>query len=163
MNPSFMPADEAERVRLLHGLGVLDTAAEASFDTIARMASAQTGCPIGAVSFVDSQRQWFKASVGLGLAETPRRDAFCAHTILSHGLLAVPDAVADPRFTRSPLVTGNPAVRAYAGAPIVVDGRRIGAVCCMDRSPRVWGRHCEAVLHDLAELAAALVHTRWRA
>src|SRR5436853_930811 len=89
MKPSCVPADEAERVRLLHGLGVLDTAAEVSFDTIARMASAQTGCPIGAVSFVDSQRQWFKASVGLGLAETPRRDAFCAHTILSHGLLAV--------------------------------------------------------------------------
>ncbi len=163
MNPSFLPADEAERVRLLHGLRVLDTAAERGFDTIARMASAQTGCLVGALSFVDSERVWFKASVGLALTQTARRDAFCAQTILSPGLFVVHDALADRRFRTNPLVADLPPVRAYAGMPIVVDGRRIGAVCCMDLAPREFGPPCEAVLRDLAELAAALVQARSRA
>ena len=108
MNPFSQPADESERVRVLHALRILDTPAEAGFDAIARLAGARTGCPIGALSLVDSTRQWFKAVVGLGLAETPRADSFCNHTILSTDVLVVPDATQDPRFAASPLVTGSP-------------------------------------------------------
>ena len=160
MNPFSQPADESERVRVLHALRILDTPAEAGFDAIARLAGARTGCPIGALSLVDSTRQWFKAAVGLGLAETPRADSFCNHTILSTDVLVVPDATQDPRFAASPLVTGAPRVRAYAGAPIVVQGRRVGTVCCMDHVARAFDAGCEALLCELALIAGALLQAR---
>ncbi|CAG1016816.1 two-component system, sensor histidine kinase [Burkholderiaceae bacterium] len=160
MNSPPLPADDAERVRLLHELQVLDTAADPGFDALARLASTHTGCPIGALSLVDEQRQWFKASVGLTLRETPRDDAFCAYTILSPDLLVVPDASDDPRFSGNPLVTGGPRVRFYAGAPVVVEGHRIGAMCCLDHRPREFGEAERQGLADLAAVAGSLLQER---
>jgi signal transduction histidine kinase/CheY-like chemotaxis protein len=160
MNPFPLPADEPERVQVLHALRILDTPCEAGFDAIARLAGADAGCPIGAMTLVDATRQWFKAAVGLSLAETPRSDSFCTHTILSPDVLVVRDATLDSRFAASALVTGAPHLRAYAGAPIVVDGQRVGAVCCMDHVPRDFDADCVARLQELALVAAALLQAR---
>ncbi|WP_280150423.1 GAF domain-containing hybrid sensor histidine kinase/response regulator [Piscinibacter sp. XHJ-5] len=160
MNAFPLPDDEADRMRALQALRILDTSAEAGFDAIARLASAHTASPIGALSLVDSTRQWFKAAVGLSLLETPRGDSFCTHTILSNDVLIVRDAALDGRFVRSPLVTGAPHLRAYAGAPVVIDGRRVGAVCCMDHAPRDFDAGCQALLRELALIAAALLQAR---
>ena len=37
--------------------------------------------PIAALAIVDHDRQWFAASVGLDVTETPRAVSFCAHAI----------------------------------------------------------------------------------
>ncbi len=84
----------------------------------------------------DAQRQWFKSNVGLGgVAETPRDAAFCDHAIRDSALFEVADATLDERFAANPLVTGDPDIRFYAGAPIVLPtGERIGTVCVAYRS-----------------------------
>jgi GAF domain-containing protein len=101
------------------------------------LASVICGTPIAMVSLVDDQRQWFKARVGMDEQETSRDIAFCAHAILGPEPMVVPDATLDPRFADSPLVTENPNIRFYAGAPLTTaDGHSIGSMCVMDREPR---------------------------
>jgi len=132
-----LPVNETERLATLYGLNVLDSAPEKDFDDIVALAAAVCGVPMSLVSLIDTDRQWFKASVGTDLAETPRDLSFCAHAILGRDLLVVPDARLDPRFADNPAVTGECGVRFYAGAPLVTtDGYALGTLCVVDSRPR---------------------------
>ncbi len=164
-HPAPLPANEDERLERLRALAILDTAPEAPFDTLARLASSICGTPIALVSLVDHARQWFKANVGLpGVSETPRELAFCAHAILEGELLEVPDAQADPRFTANPLVTGEPGIRFYAGAPIeLAGGVRLGTLCVIDRAPRALSDAQRTQLCELARAVAEVLALRERA
>jgi signal transduction histidine kinase len=132
-----LPVNETERLATLYGLDVLDSAPEKDFDDIVALAAAVCGVPMSLVSLIDTDRQWFKASVGTDLAETPRDLSFCAHAILGRDLLVVPDARLDPRFADNPAVGGECGVRFYAGAPLVTtDGYALGTLCVVDSQPR---------------------------
>jgi signal transduction histidine kinase/ActR/RegA family two-component response regulator len=160
MIPPSSPADDTERLRLLQELQVLDTATDPGLAALARLASTQTGCPIGALTLIDTQRQWFKAVVGLDLRDAHRDDAFCSHTILGSDVFVVPDAHADGRFVHSALVAGGPKLRFYAGAPVRVANHAIGTLCCMDHQARELAEAARHALHDLAQLAGALLEAR---
>jgi len=133
---STHPANEAKRLAVLQRYRILDTAYEAIFDEIATVAARCAGQPMSAVSLVDAERQWFKAgsAKGGGNDEGP---AFCAtHHDPAH-LLVVNDATTDARFASNPLVTGDPGIRFYAGAPLVApDGSAVGTLCVIDSKPR---------------------------
>ena len=135
--PAF-PWDEPSRLASLHGYAILDTPAERSFDDIVLLAAHVCQVPIALVSFVDAQRQWFKARVGLEAPQPERDIAFCSHTIRhAEGLLVVPDARLDERFAGTPLVTGAPHVRFYAGTRLMSpDGHALGTLCVKDVVPR---------------------------
>lgn len=112
-----VPDNETERQRVLDSFNILDTEPDEDFDRITRIASQMLGMPIALVSLVDHERQWFLSRVGLDATETAREVAFCAHTICSSQLMVVGDARTDIRFRDNPLVTGDPHIRFYAGAP----------------------------------------------
>ena len=154
--------DEGRRLAALRELGVLDTLAEPAFDTITRTAAQLCGVPIALISLVDAQRQWFKSNIGLpGVDETPRDVAFCDHAIRESALMEVPDATLDERFAANPLVTGNPDIRFYAGAPIMLPGgERLGTVCVIDRAPRRLEDHQRTMLLSLAAIVAAMLTQR---
>jgi PAS domain S-box-containing protein len=93
--------------------------------------------PVALVSFVEEHRQWFPARTGLDARETPRETSFCAHAMLGDEVMVVPDATQDGRFAHNVLVTGEPNIRFYAGAPLVAeDGTPMGALCVIDLHPR---------------------------
>ncbi len=131
------PADEARRIDALRSTRILDSAPEAEFEDIVRIAAEMCGMPIATVTLVDTHRQWFKARVGITPQETAREVAFCAHGLTGGRPLVVADALADARFAENPLVTGDPSIRFYAGIPLHLDGgSAIGTLCVMDRVPR---------------------------
>ena len=129
---------ETDRLAALNSYEVLDTGSEKAFDDLVRLAARLTRSPIALVSFVDAERQWFKANYGLTVTETHRNHSFCAHAILSQDEpLVVGDATADPRFQSNPLVTGAPHIRAYLGVPLVnAEGHALGSFCVIDCTPR---------------------------
>lgn len=153
--PMPPPAEEARRLAVLQELAALDMPREAAFDDIAALAALICETPMAVVSLVDAERQWFMGRHGVEMTETPRHIAFCAHTILGDGLLQVTDATLDPRFARNPLVTGEPRLRFYAGAPLIAEsGERYGTVCAFDTRPRRLGAHQRDALTRLAGHAA---------
>jgi GAF domain-containing protein len=115
-----VPENEDQRMRILADYNILDSLPEQAYDDFAKLASAICGTPIALITLLDDHRQWFKANVGLGVSETPRSQAFCAHAIMDPGVvMTVEDATLDHRFAANPLVTGDPGIRFYAGAPLV--------------------------------------------
>ena len=160
MKSAPAPADESERLRVLHELRILDTEVDPAFAAIARLAQRHAGWAIGAISLVAESVQWFPASVGLAARQIPRDVAFCAHTILGEQALEVADALRDERFADNPLVLGAPGIRAYAAVPVRVDGHRIGTVCAIDAQPGRLAPEALAALHDLAALTGALLQAR---
>jgi diguanylate cyclase (GGDEF)-like protein len=146
--------NEAQRLRTLRALELLDTQPEERFDRLTRLARRLFDTPIALMSLVDSDRQWFKSRPGLDFPETPRDHAFCAHAILGEGVLVVPDAMSDERFRENPLVLRFPEIRFYAGAPVrAPDGTAMGTLCVIDHEPRQIGEEDVEALQDLAKVA----------
>lgn len=146
-------AGEEERVAALRGYGILDTPNEPAFDAIVSEAAKLFEAPIALISLIDTDRQWFKAKVGLEGLETPRTISFCTHAIRGPEVFVVEDAELDTRFSENPMVTGDPNVRFYAGAPLKTPtGKRIGTLCVLDNKSRgAWSDQEKAMLEALAE------------
>jgi GAF domain-containing protein len=156
-----VPQDEERRLRALQQTGLLDTEAEERFDRYTRIATALFDVPIAMVSLVDRDRQWYKSRVGTDTRETGRDRAFCAHVILGDEVMQVPDALVDDRFADSPLVTGEPRIRFYAGAPLSLgDGSAVGTLCVIDHRARNLDEGQLRLLSDLAKLVERELQTK---
>jgi signal transduction histidine kinase len=157
-----LPENEDSRLRALYELSILDTPAEQSYDDIAQLAMMVCQVPIAVVSLVDKDRQWFKSCLGLNATETHRDIAFCAHAILTPlDVLEVEDATQDYRFADNPLVTGEPGIRFYAGAPLLTQsGLVLGTLCVIDHQPRKLSNVQKSSLMLLANQVVKLLELR---
>ncbi len=145
--------DDTARLRELRRYAVLDTPLEEAFDRITRLAARLLRVPVSLVTLVDEDRQWFKSAYGWDKRETPRELSFCAHTIGFDEVMVVPDATSDERFKANLLVTGDPRIRSYAGAPLKsANGFSLGTLCAIDIKPRTFSADEQEILRDLAML-----------
>lgn len=158
----IVPADETERLAALRQTGLLDSEPEHAYDDLVAIATGICGTPMGAISLIDTDRQWFKARIGIDAPETSRQSAFCAHTILTpDDLLIVPDATLDARFSGNEFVVGGPGVRFYAGAPLRArGGEALGSLCVIDSVPRTLEPFQLDALRSLSRQVGALIELR---
>ena len=159
---SNLPEQEVKRLKALHQLLILDSPYECLFDTITRATSSVCKTPMALITFVDEDRQWFKSKVGIeGVTETPREGGLCYTTILSNEILEIPDALSDSRFNTNAFITGNPFVRFYAGAPIIMPlGERIGSLCVMDTIPNHLNEYQKLALEGFSKVVAQALLVR---
>jgi GAF domain-containing protein len=150
------PANEKQRLEVLWRYDLLDTPPDETLDDLTQLAAYVCRSPIALISLVDENRQWFKSRLGLTMTETARDISFCSHAILQRDVMVVPDAMKDARFASNPLVTAEPHIRFYAGAPLVTgDGHALGTLCVIDYQPR---RMAEDQLEALRRLARVVMH-----
>ncbi|HEX2555735.1 MAG TPA: GAF domain-containing protein [Microvirga sp.] len=157
------PVDPNEFLRLqtIEELAVKKHLPDETVDRITAFARARFDVPICLVTLVEADRQLFLSRQGLDVDQTPRSASFCTHTILASAVFVVPDARKDDRFRDNPLVTGEPFIRFYAGAPLVYrDEIRLGALCLIDRKPRTFSRGEQAELMMLADAVVSIVAAR---
>jgi GAF domain-containing protein len=158
-----LPQDEKKRLKVLWQYEVLDTVPEEVFDDLTELAARICEAPIALISLVDEDRQWFKARVGVTVKETSRDVSFCAYAITQTDLFVVPDATRDPRFANNPLVTSEPRIRFYAGAPLITpDGYALGTLCIIDVVPRELRPEQKQALRILARHVVSQLELRRR-
>lgn len=127
---------EADRIQDLNSFAILDSPPEINFDQLAQLASAVCMTPIALISFIDSERQWFKSSVGINLHEIPRHLSACNVTIGMHDMYEIPDlSLEEPgdciNFMK------KEGFKFYAGVPITSEaGHNVGTLCVIDHVPR---------------------------
>ena len=150
--PSRPPGDHEERrLRTLEQYDVLDAPPTEALDRITRLATRLFDVPIALVNFIDRENQWCLASTGLDLGRIARERSFCVHTIEQNEVMVVEDARTDDRFAGNPLVTDEPHVRFYAGAPLTApNGYRLGTLCLLDDEVRPFSSEDRETLLDLA-------------
>jgi GAF domain-containing protein len=158
-----IPQNESKRLKVLWQYEVLDTVPEEVFDDLTELAARICEAPIALISLVDEKRQWFKAKVGVSISETSRELSFCAYAITQSDLFIVPDATQDKRFASNPLVTSDPKIRFYAGAPLITpDGHALGTLCVIDKVPRELRPEQKQALRILARHVVTQLELRRR-
>ncbi len=151
--------NEPSRITAPRAYDILDTAEEDIFDSITHSAAEACSTPMAALCFTDTNRQWFKSSVGLSAKECCRDFSFCAHAINGQDLFVVEDTSKDVRFRHNPHVLGAPNFRFYAGMPLFsTNGLSIGTLCIFDTVPRRLSAQQAGAVKRLAESAMRILN-----
>ncbi len=138
MQVAPFPPDEELRIENLLSYGILDTEEENDFNELAELVAQICNCPYALISFIDQERQWFKARRNVNMKVCPRNLSICSHTILQEDVMVIKDTKKDQRFFDNPLATGVYKISFYAGVPIIsAEGFKIGTVCAMDKRPKL--------------------------
>ncbi|MBW4426730.1 MAG: GAF domain-containing protein [Nostoc desertorum CM1-VF14] len=128
---------EAKRLDALRQYQILDTEPEEAYDNLAQLAAFICGTSISLVNFIDENRQWFKAKVGLDVSEMPRCIGLSYLCQERRNVVVVPDTLADETLANNAVVTGYPYIRFYAGVPLITPkGDMLGTLCVIDQAPR---------------------------
>ena len=153
---------EKDRLKELYRYAVLDTEPEAAFERVVKLAQLLFKVPFILITFIDKDRQWFKASYGVEGCETDLASSFCVYTIQNDDVMVVLDARQDDRFAAMPVVTGAPHYRFYAGVPLKTpDGYNLGTLCILDRVPHPeFSAEARATLADLAGVVISELELR---
>jgi GAF domain-containing protein len=148
------PENEQARLAQLKALHILDTPNERIFDRMTARLARVFQVPIALISFIDSERQWFKAQFGLpdelAQAGTSRDLSVCGHMVAANEMLVVEDIARDRRFANNPVLKEH-GVRFYAGAPLRVGDQPVGSLCLLDVRPRRFSQEDRRVLQLMAD------------
>jgi signal transduction histidine kinase/ActR/RegA family two-component response regulator len=154
---------EAQRLASLESLQILNTLPEDTYDRVVRRVSEFFGAPICLISIIGKDDLWFKAKIGVDLECMPREASFCQSALEQGDVFVVTNALQDPRFAHHPIVMGAPAIRFYAGIPLVIEGnQKIGTLCIADTKSRPFDAAASSALKDFGALVVDELHLRLR-
>jgi signal transduction histidine kinase/CheY-like chemotaxis protein len=154
---------EEKRLAAVRACGLIGNEPIQSFDRIVRLAQATANVPTALVSIVDAEKIWIKASIGFGVDSLPSEGAFCRLGVEASDILWIEDTRTCSEFSSHEFVVGEPFVRFYAGAPILLpSGDAVGVLAIADQSPRPYCANLAQQLQDLAALASDQIELRRR-
>ena len=143
---------ESERLAILESYHIMDSGPEEAFDRIARFAADIFSAPMASVAFFDEKREWFKSKVGITESYADRSVSLCRHLIEGKEFVLIEDAERVPALADNPLVSGDPSIRFYAGAPLIAPGGMVlGALWIADTVARF--RTTQSQLQQLRNMA----------
>lgn len=150
------------RLTDLYSYDILDSDEEKEFNDLVNLASFICDCPISLITFVDQDRQWFKAKKNMPYDETPIESfSFCATAITENQVFVVEDALQDEVFSNYKIVTDDIKIRFYAGSPIQSSsGNNLGTICVIDTKPRKLSVQQLDALNTLSRQASKLLELR---
>lgn len=133
------PVTDRHRLAVVGSLRLIDTPREPVFEEIARVVARLLDAPFAFVTVVDDLRSFWKAAYGVndGTRSNTVAESFCQYVIRSRAELLVDDAAVHPITRQNPSIDSM-GVRAWAGAPIVIDDQVVGSFCVVDTVPRQW-------------------------
>lgn len=159
---TIMNYTEQQRLTAVERFKNLDESVAQDLNDIVALVSEICGTPVALVTVLDNEVQWFKATVGTDVTQTPRGISFCNNTIQQEGVNIIYDMLQDERHNQNPLVTGEPNVRFYAGSPLITkDGYAIGSLCVVDMQPRDLTVHQQKALQVMSKQVVNLMELNW--
>jgi GAF domain-containing protein len=144
-----------DRVRAVYATGLMDTEPRPEIEALARKAAEALDAPIGLMTLIDADRQYFAgrfdADAEPGSSrETPLDVSYCKYVVARKAPLEITDAQRDPLVRDNPGTVAS-GVRSYLGVPLKgEDGSVLGSFCVVDRKTREW---TSEDLHDLEGFA----------
>ncbi|WP_119717182.1 GGDEF domain-containing protein [Cognatilysobacter tabacisoli] len=130
-------AAEPRRRAALEAYAILDTAPEAAFDDIVRLACMLCDVDAAAIAFADIDRFWFKARRGIDVDGIPREPALSEAVLAAPGTLEVPDRLAVPSLAGLSLPLEDGPACFIAAAPLRdPHGSVLGALFVSSPRPR---------------------------
>lgn len=153
--------NEEERIAALYQLNILDTEAEEAYDNIVVLAAQICETQMATITFIDKNRVWIKAKVGIELNEIDRGVAFCSATAAQQELFIIPDTLEHSYFCNNILVLHEPYIRFYAGLPLInEDGYTMGHLSIFDTKPKDLNPHQISALRMLAHQVVTLIKSK---
>jgi PAS domain S-box-containing protein len=145
--------NEADRLRILHELRILDSPPSLEFDTLTYLASLYCCSPIACIYFTDVDRVWFKSKIGFTAKEFLRKQFIFSEVNEKQKLFVVEDINQDKRFASSIFVVHEPKIRFFASVPLVdTMGCILGAICVSDKESRNLSDEQKQALVELSHL-----------
>lgn len=152
---------ETVRVQAVKQFDQFNLQLDAELQDIITMASEICDTPIALISLLDEDTQWMKVRIGVDVMSAPREMTFCNHAIAQHEVFIIPDTLQDARFANNPFVVQEPALRFYAGAPLVTrEGLILGTLCVADKKPHQLDKHQELMLKMLSKQAINIMELK---
>ncbi|MBM9594351.1 histidine kinase dimerization/phosphoacceptor domain -containing protein [Roseitranquillus sediminis] len=149
------------RLGALVATGLVGSAREQDFDDIVAYVAELCEAPVCLISLVEDERQWFKATHGTELRETPISQSICLHALTEDEILEIPDTALDPRTVDNPLCQGPEAFRFYAGALLRLENEiPLGTLCVLDHKPRHLTSHQRRTILLLARQVVRQIELR---
>lgn len=160
------PLKDLDRLREIAELDLDSPEVDEILESIIREAAEHLDLPIGVVSIVLDEAQYFKAMFGVdgwvGASRgTPVEWSFCRNVVINKSEFVVENALEDETMKDSPLVH-NEGIRCYAGIPMVTSrGNVVGSFCVKGREERHFSERDLEALRGYA--ARAMAHIELRA
>src|SRR3954452_684812 len=125
---------------------------EAELQSITAEAARVLRVPVAFVGLLNGDQEIVRAMTGWNVASIP---SFAVRIRDARDVVIIGEPESDPRLAHHPMVTGEPHVAFYAGAPIVdASGVFLGALSVLDGKPHVVTAEQAAALRALARHAA---------
>jgi signal transduction histidine kinase len=159
---NIIPENDSQRIAALESYKIMDTAPESLFDDITRLATQIFNVPIALISFVGASQVFLKSSVGIDQTRyLPREVSPCSLAILKETTTVFPNAKLEPCLSANTLVTSDPGMMFYAGAPLICpEGFCLGTICLIANTPRDFTAADEIILQGLSRIVMDAISLR---